>query len=82
MIGYEIVVAGRVQGPLLRALQGFDVVPGRPSETRFRGEVPDQAALHRVLRGIASCNLGLRSVRRIDEPVRITTEQGSGPPSA
>jgi hypothetical protein len=63
---YEIVVRGRVQGMLLQALEGFEVVPGGPRTTCFRGEVEDQAGLQRVLHRILDCNLSLASVRRID----------------
>jgi hypothetical protein len=63
---YEIVVRGRVQGMLLQAFEGFDVVPGRPQTTCFRGSVKDQAGLQRVLQRILACNLSLASVRRID----------------
>ena len=64
---YEIVVKGRVQGTLSRALEGFEVVATAASETRFRGCVDDQAALHAALEQIAGCNLVLTSIRRIDE---------------
>jgi hypothetical protein len=64
---YEIVVKGRVQGTLARALEGFEVVPGPACETRFRGCIDDQAALHAVLRRIAGCNLVLSSVRTVDQ---------------
>ena len=63
---YEIVVRGRVQGMLLRALDGFEVVPGGQRTTCFRGAVEDQADLQRVLHRILDCNLHLASVRRID----------------
>jgi hypothetical protein len=63
---YEIVVRVRVQGMLLQALDGFDVVPGGTRTTCFRGEVEDQADLQRVLHRILACNLHLASVRRID----------------
>jgi hypothetical protein len=66
---YEIVVRGRVQGMLLRALEGFEVVPGGQRTTCFRGAVEDQADLQRVLHRILDCNLSLASVRRIDDEV-------------
>jgi hypothetical protein len=66
---YEIVVKGRVQGTLSRALEGFEVVAVGASGTRFRGCVDDQAALHAALGRIAGCNLVLTSVRRVDQPV-------------
>jgi hypothetical protein len=71
---YEIVVRGRVQGMLLQALEGFDVVPGRPQTTCFRGPIEDQAGLQRVLQRILACNLSLASVRRID----VETPGGAG----
>jgi hypothetical protein len=64
---YEIVVKGRVEGTLSRALEGFEVVSGSSCETRFRGCIDDQAALHAVLRKIAGYNLVLNSVRTVDE---------------
>ena len=63
---YEIVLKGRVQGTLSRALEGFEVVAAGPLDTRFRGRVDDQAALHAILGRIAGCNLVLMSVRRVD----------------
>jgi hypothetical protein len=63
---YEIVVRGRVQGMLLHALDGFEVVPGEQRTTCFRGAVEDQEDLRRVLQQILACNLSLASVRRID----------------
>jgi hypothetical protein len=72
---YEIVVKGRVQGALSRALDGFEVVDTAASETRFRGCVDDQAALHAALGRIAGCNLVLTSVRRVDQPVTDSPEQ-------
>jgi hypothetical protein len=66
---YDIVVKGRVQGTLSRALEGFEVVDAAGGETRFRGFVDDQAALHAVLGRVAGCNLVLTSVRRVDQPV-------------
>ena len=69
---YEIVVKGRVQGTLSRALEGFEVVAAGPSGTCFRGCVDDQAALHAALGRIAGCNLVLTSVRRVEQPVADT----------
>jgi hypothetical protein len=76
MTVYEIVVKGRVQGTLSRALEGFEVVPGSACETRFRGCIDDQAALHAVLRQIAGCNLVLNSIRRVDEPLEQRPASG------
>jgi len=73
---YEIVVKGRVQGTLSRALEGFEVVSTAANETRFRGDVDDQPALHAVLRRIAGCNLVLTSVRRVDQPVVDSPARG------
>ena len=73
---YEIVVKGRVQGTLSRALEGFEVVATEASETRFRGCVEDQAALHAALGRIAGCNLVLSSVRRVDEPAGDSPDRG------
>ena len=67
---YEITVKGRVGEAQLWALEGFEVVPGRRGETRFRGEVANQQALHEVLDRVARCNLSLTSV----DCVRRTSE--------
>ena len=72
---YEIVVKGRVQGTLSRALEGFEVVEAGRCGTCFRGRVDDQAALHAALRRIAGCNLVLTSVRRVDQPVPESPER-------
>jgi hypothetical protein len=72
---YEIVVKGRVQGTLSRALDGFEVVATGPWGTRFRGCVDDQGALHAALGRIAGCNLILTSVRRVDQPVGESPER-------
>ncbi|MCI3949967.1 MAG: hypothetical protein K0R11_1901 [Acidimicrobiales bacterium] len=77
MSTYEIVVQGSVRGVLSRALDGFDVVPGGAGTTRFRGVVDDQRELHTALRRIASCNLQLTSVQRIDETLG---DRGTGDP--
>jgi hypothetical protein len=75
MSTYEIVVRGSVRGALSRALDGFEVVPGDPGRTRFRGVVADQHELHTVLRRISGCNLQLTSVQRIDDSL---DEGGAG----
>jgi hypothetical protein len=71
---YEIVVRGTVRGALSRALDGFDVVPGRAGATHFRGVVADQRDLHTVLRRISSCNLQLTSVQQIED---VLDEEGT-----
>lgn len=65
MSTYDIVIEGRVQGPLLRALEGFEVVDGDGRQTRFRGSVADQGALRAVLRRISGSNLRLTSVTMV-----------------
>ena len=75
---YEIVVQGTVRGALSRALDGFDVVPGCPGTTLFRGVVADQRELHTVLRRISSCNLQLTSVQRVKDDLDVGG--AGGPP--
>ncbi len=72
---YEIVIKGRVQGSLIWALEGFEPVPGRARETRFRGRVADQRDLHRVLKRISGCNLTLMSVAKVEDDPEDTADQ-------
>jgi hypothetical protein len=64
---YEIVVKGRVQGTLSRALEGFEVVSTAGGCTRLRGRVVDQSALHGVLNQISGLGLELTGVTRVDD---------------
>lgn len=67
MTTYEIVVEGRVQGSLMWALEGFEVISGDGGETRLRGEVADPPALRDLFRRISGCNLRLTSLERVDD---------------
>lgn len=66
MSTYDIVIEGRIQGTLMWALEGFELVAADGTRTCFRGEVADAAALREVYRRISGCNLKLRSVAQVD----------------
>lgn len=47
---YRLLVLGRLEGHLARAIDGFAVVGFGDGCTSLAGEVPSQADLHRALR--------------------------------
>jgi len=63
---YELVVKGHLGPRLVAAIDGFDVVEEVADQTRLRGWLPDQAALHARLDVLADLRIELVSVRRID----------------
>ena len=63
---YELVVRGHLGPRLVGAIDGFDVVEEVADETRLRGWLPDQAALHSRLDVLADLRIELVSVRRVD----------------
>jgi hypothetical protein len=63
---YEIAVRGSVGRTVAGALSGFELVSRDHGETRFRGWVADQSALHGTLEALFGLGLELRSVQRID----------------
>lgn len=67
MSTYEIVIEGRIQGTLMWAFEGFDLMSADGTRTCFRGEVADAAALRAVYRRISGCNLKLRSIAQVDD---------------
>ncbi len=62
---YEVVVRGRIGASLQQALEGLEVTSSGPDETRFRGWLPDQAALHGLLERIRDLGLELTAVNRV-----------------
>lgn len=66
MTTYEIVVEGRVQGSLMWALEGFEVVGRDGRTTHLRGDVADTDALRALFRRISGCNIRLTSIERLD----------------
>ena len=62
---YELVVRGRIGTRVLGALEGLEVTDSGPDETRLRGWLSDQAALHGVLERIRDLGLELTDVHRV-----------------
>ena len=62
---YELVVAGRIGTRVLGALEGLEVTSSSPEETKLRGWMADQAALHGVLERIRDLGLELTDVHRV-----------------
>lgn len=63
---WEFRVAGRL-GALLRTAFEDLVVEDLPGETVLRGHLPDQSAVHGVLRRILDLRLELLGAHRVDE---------------
>ena len=61
---YEFRVRGRLGEGVLATFAGLDAEV-EPVETILRGDVIDQAALHRILEQIRSLGLELVEVRRV-----------------
>lgn len=61
---YEFRVRGRLGEGVLATFVGLDAEI-EPVETILRGDVTDQAALHRILEQIRSLGLELVEVRRV-----------------
>ena len=61
---YEFRVRGRLGEGVLATFAGMDAEI-EPVETILRGDVTDQAALHRILEQIRSLGLELVEVRRV-----------------
>lgn len=64
---YEIVVRGRLGGPLVRWFDELEVGASGPDATRFLGWFPDQPALHGVLTRLGGLGVELLSVRRLPD---------------
>ena len=61
---YEFRVRGRLGEGVLATFAGMDAEI-EPVETILRGDIDDQAALHRILEQIRSLGLELVEVRRV-----------------
>jgi hypothetical protein len=61
---YEFRVRGRLGEGVLATFEGLEAEI-EPVETVLRGDVSDQAALHRILEQIRSLGLELVEVRRV-----------------
>jgi hypothetical protein len=61
---YTIRVTGHLAGKVLTLFDGFTVTLLPTGETLLRGQVPDQAALHGILRRIYDLGLTLMLVER------------------
>jgi hypothetical protein len=64
---YEIIVRGRLGGPVTRSFRELEVQPSSPDSTCFRGWLPDQSALQAVLARFADMAIEVRSMRRLDD---------------
>ena len=65
---YEIRLDGRLDPRWGAWFDGFDLIPGEAGSTVLRGRVPDQAALHGVLRRVRDIGLPIISVAQVDAP--------------
>jgi hypothetical protein len=64
---YEIVVKGRVGGPLTRWFEDLEVRSSGPDATYLCGWFADQSALQGVLTRLADLGLELASVRELPD---------------
>ena len=62
---YEIVVRGRLGGPLVRWFDDLEVKESGPDATCLLGWFPDQPALHGVLTRLSELGVELLSVRQL-----------------
>lgn len=62
---YEIRLDGRLDPRWEAWLDGFDLVAGEGGSTVLHGRVPDQAALHGVLRRVRDIGLPIISVTKV-----------------
>lgn len=63
---YQITLQGRLDPAWAAWFDGLAVLPGAPGETVLRGALPDQAALHGVLKRVRDLGLPLLAVERLD----------------
>ena len=73
-IDYEIRVKGALDSTWSGWFSDLEVVPQCSGETRIRGPIADQAALHGILERIFDLGLALLSVQRVAFMARTETE--------
>ena len=73
-IDYEIRVKGALDCTWSSWFSDLEAVPRCSGETRIRGPIADQAALHGILNRIFDLGLALLSVQRVAPMARIGTE--------
>lgn len=66
MSKYEIRVGGQLDPQWSAWFDGLTIIHDTHTSTVLSGELPDEAALHGILRKINNLNMQLLSVRRID----------------
>jgi len=71
-IGYEIRVAGHLDGRWTDRFEGLSLRQEPDGTTVMTGPVADQAALHGLLQGVRDLGISLVSITRI-EPEQPTT---------
>lgn len=74
MAAYEIRIKGHLSGKILEQFVDLAVTPLPTGETLLTGAVPDQAALHGLLRRIHDLGLTLVQVQPADLPRRMESE--------
>jgi hypothetical protein len=65
IIVYEIRVEGQLDPQWSAWFDDLMITHDTPASTLLRGELPDESALHGVLRRLNGLNLHLLSVRRV-----------------
>jgi hypothetical protein len=72
---YEIHLRGKVSDRRLDAFDGMQAIE-RPAETVLRGPIPDQAALHDLLKRAHAMGIELLSVRCLSDDPREDDDAG------
>lgn len=70
---YEIRVQGRLAALWANRFDGMTLTPGPDATTVITGPVPDQAALHGLLRALGDLGLPLLAVTEVHPDRRSTT---------
>jgi hypothetical protein len=74
MASYEIRIKGHLSGKILALFADLTVTSLPTGETLLTGAVPDQAALHGILRRIHDLGLTLVQIQQTDLPDRTESE--------